>query len=136
MNRLYHREHLSMSAIARRLGMSRPTVIRLLQLAEPPRYRRRPVGSKLDPRKGAIARMPRDDPEGPATVILERLRREGYAGGITTLKEHLAKVRPLPLRARGYQRTTYLPGELAHGDRWELPIGVPVGRGRERKVYG
>ena len=32
VRRLYHREQLSKSAIARRLGMSRPTVMRLLEL--------------------------------------------------------------------------------------------------------
>lgn len=136
VHRLYHQEHLSKSAIARRLGMSRPTVIRLLQLAEPPRYRRGPVGSKLDPHKDAIAGMLQEDPEVPATVVLERLRTRGYAGGITILKDHLAKVRPVFLQARSYQRTTYLPGELAHGDWWELPITIPVGGGGQRRAYG
>jgi DNA-binding transcriptional regulator LsrR (DeoR family) len=36
VHRLYEREGLSKSAIAKRLGMSRPTVIRLLGLDEPP----------------------------------------------------------------------------------------------------
>ena len=38
-------------------GMSRPTVIRLLELQDSPRYVRREVGSKLDPHKDAIAEM-------------------------------------------------------------------------------
>ena len=57
VHRLHEREHLSKSAIARRPGMSRPTVIRLLELPEPPRYRRESPGSKLDPHKDAIAAM-------------------------------------------------------------------------------
>lgn len=65
----------------------------------------------------------------PATVILEHLRRDGYAGGITILKEHVAIVRPAFLAARSYQRTTYLPGELAHGDWWEPATRIPVGNG-------
>jgi transposase len=72
----------------------------------------------------------------PATVILERLRRDGYAGGITILKEHVAAVRPAFLAARSWQRTTYLPGELAHGDWWEPAIRIPVGNGATRKAYG
>ncbi len=137
VRRLYHREHLSKSAIARRLGMSRPTVIRLLELPHPPRYERRPVGSKLDPHKDQIAEMLDQDAEVPATVILQHLRRRGYAGGITILKEHVASLRPAFLAARAYQRTTYLPGELAHGDWWE-PEGtrIPVGGGATRKPYG
>ncbi len=39
VRQLYYREHLSKTTIARRLGMSRPTVIRLLELTDPPRYR-------------------------------------------------------------------------------------------------
>ena len=83
--RLHHREHLSKSAIARRLGMSRPTVIRLLERADPPRYVRRPSGSKLDPHKDAIAEMLDQDAEVPATVILNHLRHRGYDGGISIL---------------------------------------------------
>ena len=44
---------LSKSRIADRLGMSRNTVARLLSLDEPPRYRPKPRGSKLDPYKGS-----------------------------------------------------------------------------------
>jgi hypothetical protein len=33
------------------------------------------------------------------------------------------------LAARSFQRTTYLPGELAHGDWWEpQDTRIPVGR--------
>jgi transposase len=137
VRRLFHREQLSKSAIARRLGMSRPTVIRLLELPEPPRYVRRPSGSKLDPHKDQIAEMLDRDAEVPATVILEHLRRRGYSGGITILKQHVATLRPAFLAARSYQRTTYLPGELAHGDWWEpARTRVPVGGGATRTPYG
>jgi transposase len=136
VHRLFEREGLSKSAIAKRLGMSRPTVIRLLALDEPPRYQRESPASKLDVYKDAIAAMLDADPEVPATVILEHLRRDGYGGGITILKEHVAGVRPAFLAARSYQRTSYLPGELAHGDWWEPAIRVPVGGGATRKAYG
>jgi transposase len=136
VRRLHEREHLSKSAIARRLGMSRPTVIRLLELPEPPRYDRRSAGSKLDRYKDAIAAMLDADDEVPATVILEHLRAEAYAGGITILKEYVARLRPAFRAARGYQRTTYLPGELAHGDWWEPGRRIPVGSDATRKAYG
>jgi len=80
VHRLCERERLSKSAIAKRLGMSRPTVIRLLGLDEPPRYQRESPGSKLDPYKHAIAAMLDADSQVAATVILEHLRRDGYAG--------------------------------------------------------
>lgn len=136
VRRLHHRERLSKAAIARRLAMSRTTVIRLLELPDPPHYERGATGSKLDPHTDAIAAMLDADPEVPATVILEHLRRDGYAGGITILKEHVARLRPAFLAARSFQRTTYLPGELAHGDWWEPGSKIPVGNGASRKAYG
>ena len=102
VHRLFEREGWSKTKIAGSLGMSRNTVDRLLGLSEPPRYERRSSGSKLDPYRGSILVMLDTDPKAPATVIIERLRREGYSGGITILKEYLAGVRPLFVRARSY----------------------------------
>ena len=136
IHRLFHREGWAKSKVAERLGMSRNTVTRLLELREPPRYERRPTGSKLDPYRGSIQRMLDADPKVPATVVIDHLRREGYEGGITILRDYLAEVRPLFLVARSYQRTSYLPGELAHTDWWSPPLSVPVGKGASRKVYG
>ena len=116
--------------------MSRNTVDRLLGLEEPPRYEREPVGSALDEHMDAIAAMLEEDPKVAATVILERLRPLGYTGGITVLKERVAKLRPAFKAARSYQRTTYLPGELAQLDWWHTGALVPVGKGAEREAFG
>ena len=96
VHRLFHREGWTKTKIADELGMSRNTVTRLLVLSEPPRYVRAGTGSKLDPHKGSIARMLGVDPKVPATVIIEHLRRDGYEGGITLLKDYLVGVRPDP----------------------------------------
>jgi transposase len=136
VHQLFHREGWSKTDIADKLGMSRNTVGRLLGLAEPPAYRRLGRGSKLDPHRGAILKMLDEDPRVAATVILERLRRDGYGGGITILKDYLAEVRPVFLDARSYQRTSYLPGEMGHTDWWEPPLRIPVCKGASRKVYG
>jgi len=136
VHRLFHREGWAKTKIAEKLGMSRNTVVRLLELADPPRYQRASRGSKLDPYKGSIARMLDEDPKAPATVIIKHLRRDGYGGGITILKDYLQEARPLFLEARSYQRTSYLPGEVGQVDWWEPPIQVPVGKGARRKVFG
>lgn len=73
-----YRQGVSRKAIARRLGMSRNTVARLAASETPPRYQRAAAGSLLDPFK---------DAEVPATVIRLQLQRQGYAGGITILKD-------------------------------------------------
>jgi transposase len=136
VHRLFHRQNCSKAEIASRLGMSRTTVYRLLALREPPHYERERRPSLLDPHKSKIAELLADDAGAPATVILDHLQRQGYAGGITILKDYLAKIRCEFLLAEGRQRTTYLPGEIGHGDWWEPPLQVPVGKGHDRQVYG
>lgn len=135
VHRLFHREQLSKSAIARRLGMTRHTVARLLARSEPPRYERAPKGSMLDPYRDEIAAMLDRDAEVPATVILEHLQRKGFPGRITIVKDDVAKIRPQFLAARAYQRTSYLPGEIGHADWWEPGLRIPVGKGAARKLY-
>jgi transposase len=136
VHRLFRREGWTKTRIADKLGMSRNTVTRLLELSEPPRYERAATGSKLDPHKGSIAAMLDVDPKVPATVIIEHLRRDGYEGGITILKDYLVQVRPWFVQARSHQRTSYLPGEVGHTDWWETGVSVPVGRRITREVFG
>lgn len=130
-----NRQGVPKRAIARRLGMSHTTVHRLLGLREPPRYERRRAASLVDPFTSQIAAMLDTDPKVPATVVLQHLRRDGYAGGITILKDHLAKVRPQFLAARTFQRTTYLPGEISQIDWWHTGAQVPVGKGATREAF-
>jgi transposase len=136
VHRLFHREGLAKAAIARRMGIGRNTVDRLLARSEPPRYVRARAGSQLDPFAERIAELLAADPTARATVIRERLQADGYRGGITILKEHLAKVRPAFLAARAYQRTSYRPGEIGQVDWWHTGTQVPVGRGRTREAFG
>jgi transposase len=131
-----NRQGVAKRAIARRLGMSHTTVHRLLGLAEPPRYERRRISSLLDPFAPQIAAMLDTDPKVPATVVLQHLRRDGYAGGVTILKEHLARMRPQFLAARTFQRTSYLPGEISQIDWWHTGAQVPVGKGATREAFG
>jgi transposase len=136
VHRLFDVEGLSKARIAEKLEMSRNTVSRLLVSVEPPVYERESTGSKLDPYKGSIQHLLGEDPKAPATVIIERLRREGYEGGITILKDYLVGVRPLFVGAKAFQRTSYLPGEIGQCDWWEPPLSIPVGKGASRQVYG
>ncbi|MDQ4058821.1 MAG: IS21 family transposase [Actinomycetota bacterium] len=136
VHRLFHRQKCSKAEIAAKLAMSRTTVYRLLALKEPPRYARGRRPSLLDPHKAKITELLGADATAPATVIIDHLRREGYAGGITILKDYLQRIRSEFLLGQGRQRTTYIPGEIAQGDWWEPPLKVPVGKDRSRQVYG
>lgn len=90
----------------------------------------------VDPFAGEIASMLDRDPKVPATVVIQHLRRSGYAGGITILKEHLSGARPSFLAARTFQRTSYLPGEVSQIDWWHTGRKVPVGKGASREAFG
>ena len=136
VRRLHDREGWTKTAIAEKLGMSRNTVARLLSLEAAPHYERAPRASALDPHVDDVVAMLEENPGVPATVILERLRPLGYAGGISVLKERVAKLREPIKRARSYQRTSYLPGELAQLDWWHTGVRVPVGKDAEREAFG
>jgi transposase len=130
------RDGWTKTAIAEKLGMSRNTVADLIALDGPPHCERKPAGSMLDGFGDAIAAMLDEDPKVPATVIAERLRPLGYTGGLTILKQRVAGLRPGFVAARSYQRTSYLPGELAHLDWWHTAVQVLVGRGAAREAFG
>lgn len=136
VRRLRRIEGWKIKAIADKLGMSRTTVYRLLELEQPPRYEREKGPSLLDPFVDAIASMLDDNDGVAATVVLEQLRRDGYTGGITILKQHLARERPRFKAAHAYQRTTYLPGEISQIDWWHTGVAVPVGKGAAREAFG
>jgi hypothetical protein len=63
----------------------------------------------------------------PATVA-QYLPRDGCAGGITILKEHLTWIRPRLLPVRTFKQTAYLPGEISQIDWWQ-----PGGRSRSAR---
>ena len=100
---------LGKAAVAVKLSMSRTTEYRPLALAEPPSYRRKPVGSQVDGFADAIAAMLGEDPKAPATVIAEHLRPLGFTRSLTILKEHVRRRAAGSAAARAYQRTSYLP---------------------------
>jgi len=99
--RILHRQGKSIRAIARELLISRETVRKYLRSPrlEPVYGPRGPRPSKLDPYKAYIRQRLRDAAPRrlPATVLLREIRERGYEGGISILKDWLAKERPAPV---------------------------------------
>ena len=127
---------VSKSEIARRLSMSRTTVYELLARDDPPAYVRKPMPSLLDGFRDEVRAMLAEDPGVRATVLLERLRRSGYQGGVSILRDYVRQVRPEFAAAAAFQRTSYVPGEIGQVDWWHLPVEVPVGKDATRPVLG
>src|SRR5690242_9273342 len=85
---LLHKQGLSDSHIARKLGIDRRTVRRYLDhpacINQPRKIAPRP--SKVDPFREQIATYLQQDPDYRATTIYERLKRCGYSGGYELVK--------------------------------------------------
>ena len=95
-------EGLSEREAARRFGLARETVRKMLRYATPPGYRRsKPVRRpKLDPFTGIIDQILADDYQQPrkqrhtAKRIFDRLREEhGFTGGYSSVKEYVREKR-------------------------------------------
>ncbi len=54
----------------------------------------------------------------PATVICQRLRRDGFDGGVDVVKRWHRSVRPQFVAAAGLQRTSCRHGKICQVDWW------------------
>jgi len=89
---------LSLREIARRLGVSRNTVVRYLTAEDVPRYKRRePRATKLEPFHDYILqRMAAASPEWiPAPALLRELRVQGYSGQLRSLQTLMQAHKPM-----------------------------------------
>jgi len=91
------RQGISRREVARRFGIDRGTVAKMLLHSQPPGYRRssEPRRPKLDAHTGFIDQILRDDLHAPKkqrhTIqrIYDRLREErGFDGGYTTVRDY------------------------------------------------
>jgi transposase len=125
---------VSRHEIARRMGINRRTVKRLVEADAPPRYRRAPAGSMLDPLVPVIRKLLEDYPDIKAPRVTETLRDDhGYTGSVDLVRKRMAVLRP-PGGERAAQRTGYRPGQVMQVDWAEMPTR-PRLWGKERRVY-
>jgi hypothetical protein len=83
----------SQREIARRLGLNRRTVARLIAADAPPRYRRRSPGSMLDPLEPVMRSVLREQPEIDAPHMTDLLRGHGYRGSVDLVRRRLQVLR-------------------------------------------
>jgi transposase len=132
IDRLHFAENWSIRKIARHLHLGRRTISQYL--ATPARRAvPRQRASKLDPFKTTIAELLEQDSEASAVVIAQQLRRLGFDGGLSILKEHLHAVRGHSAVQRAYVRMEPGPGERFEID-WGH-FGALSYQGHARKLY-
>src|SRR5262249_39730882 len=93
--------------------------------------RSRPRGSVLDPFKPRITRLLDTHPYS-AQQIFQRLREEGYGGGITILRDYVRRIRPT--KRPVYLKLHFAPGQCAQVG-WGASGPVAVGNTRRRLSF-
>jgi len=129
IRRLRRSEQLSISEVARVMGVARNTVKAALASDRPPKYERESAGSVADEAEPRIRELLSAYPRMPSTVIAERI---GWQYSIRTLSERVRELRPLYLPADPASRTMYQAGEIAQCDLWFPDVEIPVGYGQVR----
>lgn len=118
-------EGVAVRAIAKRLGMSRKTVRKILgrhcALPKPAAESRISI---LDPYEPAIRAVLDDAPEMLAPAVLERLRPLGYTGGVTILRDRLRRLRPRGHR-EAFLTLDFPPGEAMQVDWADFGFALP-----------
>jgi transposase len=108
IHRLAH-EGLSVRKIAKTLGLSRQTTSKYLDEPNPQRPLM-PRPSQLDLFKDEMARLLEIDPKVSAAVIRQRLTDQGFAGGITIVRDYLRGVRGATKQPQPVIRFASAPG--------------------------
>ena len=117
----------SIRGIAERLGVSRNTVRKYLRSEEVPKAKPRPErGSKLDPHRDYLREQLAAGVDN-CVVLLRELRKRGYTGSYTILKDFVQPLR-LPKKPKATVRFETEPGEQAQVDfglyRYVTPEGT------------
>jgi len=127
----HDRQGLTIAQTAGALGLHPKTVATWVARPHFGPRRSRPRGSVLDPFKPRITRLLDTHPYS-AQQIFQRLREEGYGGGITILRDYVRRIRPT--KRPVYLKLHFAPGECAQVD-WGAYGTVAVGNTHRRLSF-
>jgi transposase len=97
-------EGFSSRGIARRLGVSRKTVQKYLENPDPVAGQRKKRPSKLDRYHELIEAFLEQDPQVQGTVVLQRLKDQGFEGKISILRDYLRRKRKRIKKPEAFMR--------------------------------
>ncbi len=104
--------------IARKLGISRTTVLKAIASESPPRYERSPGPTSFTPFEARVRALLAETPEMPATVLAERV---GWPGSIRWFRDNVNRVRADHRPIDPADRLLWAAGDAAQCDLWFPP---------------
>lgn len=116
-------EGVPKARIARRLGISRTTVMKAVNSDAPPRYERSPVPTSFTVFEPRVRALLEATPDMPATVLAERV---GWTGSIRWFSDNVRRLRPEHRPVDPADRLTWAPGDAAQCDLWFPPRRIPL----------
>lgn len=125
------REGLKIVQIAKTLELHPETVSKWLRLSAFRQRQHVRRASRLDPYKGLIVRWLEAHPLS-AQQVFQRLREEGYTGGISILKDYIRQIRPP--KQKPFLKLSFVEGECAQVD-WGSYGTVAVGNTRRKLSF-
>jgi transposase len=114
-------EGVPKARIARRLGISRTTVIKAVASEAPPKYERKPVPTSFTPYEARVRQLLAETPDMPATVLAERV---GWTGSIRWFRDNVNRLRADHRRIDPADRLTWAAGDVAQCDLWFPPCKI------------
>jgi transposase len=111
-------EGVPKAKIARRLGISRTTVVKAVASDGPPKYERRSAPTSFTPFEPRVRELLEQTPDMPATVLAERV---GWTGSIRWFRDNVSRVRAEHRPIDPADRLTWSAGEAAQCDLWFPP---------------
>lgn len=124
IRRLYFIEHLSMRRIAKVMHLDRKTVARAIRMEVYHGRKNVRRCSKLDPYEKDISELLEKYNLLSAERIYEEIKKKGYSGKISILRDYLSRIRDSKKEA--YLRIETLPGEQAQVD-WLDSGSIKIG---------
>jgi len=130
--RKHLQEGLTPAQIAQSLALHPQTVAKWARVEKyQPRRYTSPRSSQLDPYKGLIVRWLDEHPLS-TQQIFQRLREQGYSGGLTILKNYVRLIRPKKKKA--FLTLHFAPAECAQVD-WGNWGTIAVGNTRRKLSF-
>jgi transposase len=133
--RLHLVEGKGIRAIARQTKLCRKTVRKLLGVAAG-KHKPKPLQERTSivaPYDDDIRKALDDCADIPAPAMLDRLRQQGYQGGITVVRERLRLLRPKP-RQEAFFTRSYGPAQMLQVDWADFGYAIP-GSGRRVSAF-